>query len=101
MRVYPVDGVKAACCCVTVREQSAMGTLAIIASADVKIEGFVLFIKSWNAFPVEGGRSVWQVHVMVFWDWATHQTLGPPGARIANCAIAEPTSVVMTAKEAS
>jgi hypothetical protein len=44
MRVYPVDGVKAACCCVTVREQSAMGTLAIIASADVKIEGFVLFI---------------------------------------------------------
>ena len=44
MRVYPVPGVKAACCCVTVREQSALGTLAMIASADVKIATFVLFI---------------------------------------------------------
>jgi hypothetical protein len=86
-RVYPVDGVKAACCCVTVREQSAMGTLAIIASAAVKIAGFVLFIlhaithyewayarnflkgkthRSWNALPVAAGRLVWQVHAMVF-----------------------------------
>jgi hypothetical protein len=44
MRVYPVAAGKAACCCVTVREQSAMGTLAIIASGDAKIVGLVLFI---------------------------------------------------------
>ena len=43
MRVYPVAGVKAACCGVTVKEQSALGTLAMIACADVKIEGLVLF----------------------------------------------------------
>ena len=43
MRVYPVAGVKAACCGVTVKEQSALGTLAMIACTDVKIEGLELF----------------------------------------------------------
>jgi len=66
MRVYPVAGVKAACCGVTVKEQSALGTLAMIACADVKIEGLVLFNKSWKALFVEVGGLVLQVQAMVF-----------------------------------
>jgi hypothetical protein len=88
MRVYPVDGVKAACCGVTVKEQSALGTLAMIACGDVKIEGLVLFNlhaithygwacarkkkskskahKSWKALFVEAGGLVRQVQAMVF-----------------------------------
>jgi len=65
-RVYPVPGVKLACCCVTTKEQSALGTLATIASADVKTVGFELFNKSWNALFVEAGGLVWQAHEMTF-----------------------------------
>ena len=54
MRVYPVAGVKAACCGVTVKEQSALGTLAMIACTDVKIEGLELF----------------NLHAMTHYRWA-------------------------------
>ena len=44
MREYPCAGVKAACWIVIVNEQSALGTFATIASAEVKMVGVVLFI---------------------------------------------------------